>query len=1596
MVATRRSGSAGKSPSDTNEESTGGQEEPRKLRGRRLSAGNADSGKRSASPAELPEVTSAKRQKIDEGEQAEKAADNTEALEPEKGAEPVDAVPAVEGAKPTSPLREVKDEVVEDAPGAQVKEEEEAPQGLPPAESPRPPNQHLAGSPAAQLGNYGEFQLRMRLMRAKQQAEAEAMRTPLMAPSSSLAEQKWGDLISQFPENPHAVLSGVCFTIGRSKSCSLRLPDAEVSGMLARIFLKGNLVYFENLGGTGTVSLNGRDAKRGDKAVLKSGDELTFSGSKQFAYIFQQRTDTPLPLRQGGAFPSVDFDDNMERVMLKIPRPSPTPVSDLMIETLSRLPNARSPREGPNPKPPLPTRAFATSLRDAAIAEMRTLQAEKEALERYVSQWQASKDSVVSNPESSQGREKEGETAEAEKAGGHTPKEAAGKEGVYALNRARSFEALLQAAGEASKGREAVGEEKDGNEGGGEAEKAAPESEMKADLGTGGVVEAGQTDGEGTRIEPQVSKEPQAGEAKGLREAPSLPNPGKDEPVDLDAKTKAAEGAVAAKRAALKESFAKALVDPSGATVSFANFPYYLSETTKQLLIGSAFVHLKKNEYVKYTKELAALSPRMLLAGGSGTDIYQETLVRALAAHFGAKLMVMDAAGTDEEPSPTEEAEEVVEPAVEAVPEEERKVDAMSTEEPTVPETGNHADAGDPPKKAPAATDEGGDMVVDEEKPTEATPSEPPAPVVLEREGTPTETRPIEQRVSEAAKAKALAETDITQETDNPTRPAETPEANSLEPMETEAQPSSSENGTDNAAEVPDLNLAPTSGKAALERKEGELEPGETKVEPGGKEILLEDSVAVTREPGERDPPGSGEKDDDSVHALLEGDNEDEKEEDFWGRSDAKMDRIERSLSVLLATSRPEGGRGEQGARGKEGKKGQFFKRGDRVRFRGGPGTANVSSSLHTYLCGLAAEKQLKTDPPIRGPCVGCRGTVKLVYSPSHKLGISFDKAVPGGSNLGNQCDDGHGFWCNAANLELLETVEGVDTEGMRMDALFEVLSEASAAGPVILYIPDAERSIMGNLDKYLALRKKLEGLQGPIVAIASYIIPDAGKEKFHVGGSTLHKFGGQQTSLLELSFINTLSRLEERGKEQPKIAKVLEKLFPSKIKIQPPQKDSELHEWKKQIEKDVATLKAESNRGVIQKVLRESNVGCEQLAALEVKDQILSPDQAQKVVAWAASHYLMAAEEPAVKKGRLQLTVDSLRSGVELLRSLREDGSPLKKSLKDIVLEDDFEKRLLSEVIPAEEIGVGFDDIGALESVKETLRELVMLPLQRPELFSRGQLTKPTKGILLFGPPGTGKTMLAKAVATEAGANFINISVATIASKWFGEGEKYVKAVFTLASKLAPSIVFIDEVDSMLGRREKPGEHEAMRKIKNEFMANWDGLRTKDRERVLVLAATNRPFDLDEAVVRRMPRRLMVPLPDAENRRKILHVILGKEELSAAFDFEELSQMTDGYSGSDLKNLCVTAAYQPIREILENEKKERAKAKTEGRPWVAPSSDAPPPIRPLNMNDMRLAKEQVSASVSPDAASSTELEQWNDQYGEGGSRQKTQLTYFM
>uniref|UniRef100_A0A1D1YT74 ATPase family AAA domain-containing protein 1 n=1 Tax=Anthurium amnicola TaxID=1678845 RepID=A0A1D1YT74_9ARAE len=636
------------------------------------------------------------------------------------------------------------------------------------------------------------------------------------------------------------------------------------------------------------------------------------------------------------------------------------------------------------------------------------------------------------------------------------------------------------------------------------------------------------------------------------------------------------------------------------------------------------------------------------------------------------------------------------------------------------------------------------------------------------------------------------------------------------------------------------------------------------------------------------------------------------------------------------------------------------FKEGDRVRF-----------------VGPFQSTGLPVQAPPKGPSYGHRGKVLLAFerNGASKVGVRFDKQIS-----------------EADNLRLESSND--ETEKLAVSELLEVVSDECKNGPLIVFVKDIEKSLTGT-ELCISLKGKLEFMPAGVLVIASHVQMDNRKEKSHPGGLLFTKFGSNQTALLDFAFPDNFGRLHERNKEIPKTMKHLTRLFPNKVTIQLPQDEGQLLDWKQQLDRDVETLKAKSNILSLHAFLNRSGLECTDLDTVCIKDQGLTNESVDKIVGFALSHHLKHNKVEAVSKdSKLLLSSESIKYGVNMLQSIQSDAKSLKKSLKDVVTENEFEKRLLADVIPPNDIGVTFDDIGALENVKDTLKELVMLPLQRPELFCKGQLTKPCKGILLFGPPGTGKTMLAKAVATEAGANFINISMSSITSKWFGEGEKYVKAVFSLASKIAPSVVFVDEVDSLLGRRENPGEHEAMRKMKNEFMVNWDGLRTKDKERVLVLAATNRPFDLDEAVIRRLPRRLMVNLPDASNREKILRVILAKEELAQDADLEAVANMTDGYSGSDLKNLCVTAAHCPIREILEKEKKERKVALGEGRP--PPALHGSDDIRPLNMDDFRYAHEQVCASVSSESTNMSELLQWNELYGEGGSRKKKALSYFM
>ncbi|KAJ0235702.1 AAA-type ATPase family protein [Hirschfeldia incana] len=655
------------------------------------------------------------------------------------------------------------------------------------------------------------------------------------------------------------------------------------------------------------------------------------------------------------------------------------------------------------------------------------------------------------------------------------------------------------------------------------------------------------------------------------------------------------------------------------------------------------------------------------------------------------------------------------------------------------------------------------------------------------------------------------------------------------------------------------------------------------------------------------------------------------------------------------------------------------FKTGDRVKFVG----SSISSlpSFHS---------------PLRGPVLGFHGKVVLAFedNASSKIGVRFDKPIADGNDLGGLCEKDRGFFCAASSLRL-DSHSNDDIDNLAINEIFEVAANESENGSLILFLKDIEKCVSGSTDVYATLKSKLDNLPEKIVVIASQTQLDSRKEKSQPGGFLFTKLGGNQTALLDLAFPDNFGgRLQARNKEMSKSVKQITKLFPNKVAIQLPEDEALLMEWKEKLERDTEILKAQANITSIRAVLSKSRLGCPDLETLCIKDQSLSSESVEKVVGWAFSHHLMSCSEPTVKDNKLIISAESITYGLQVLDGIQNENKSTKKSLKDVVTENEFEKKLLSDVIPPSDIGVSFDDIGALENVKDTLKELVMLPLQRPELFGKGQLTKPTKGILLFGPPGTGKTMLAKAVATEAGANFINISMSSITSKWFGEGEKYVKAVFSLASKIAPSVIFVDEVDSMLGRRENPGEHEAMRKMKNEFMINWDGLRTKDKERVLVLAATNRPFDLDEAVIRRLPRKLMVNLPDSANRSKILSVILAKEEMAEDVDLEAIANMTDGYSGSDLKNLCVTAAHLPIREILEKEKKERHVAQAENRPM--PQSYNSTDIRPLNMNDFKTAHEQVCASVSTDSSNMNELQQWNELYGEGGSRKKTSLSYFL
>ena len=329
--------------------------------------------------------------------------------------------------------------------------------------------------------------------------------------------------------------------------------------------------------------------------------------------------------------------------------------------------------------------------------------------------------------------------------------------------------------------------------------------------------------------------------------------------------------------------------------------------------------------------------------------------------------------------------------------------------------------------------------------------------------------------------------------------------------------------------------------------------------------------------------------------------------------------------------------------------------------------------------------------------------------------------------------------------------------------------------------------------------------------------------------------------------------------------------------------------------------------------------------------------------------------------------------------------------------------KQIFNEIVVKGD-EVRWDDVAGLDAAKKALKEAVVYPFLRPDLFMG--LREPARGMLLFGPPGTGKTMLARAVATESRSTFFAISASSLTSKWLGESEKLVRALFSLAKALAPSIIFVDEIDSLLSSRGGSSEHESTRRIKTEFLIQWSDLQRAaagkqqsdkekaegDASRVLVLAATNMPWAIDEAARRRFVRRQYIPLPEALVRGEQLRTLLGHQKHSLnRKDIQVLVELTDGmlllpfnsvgtylpgidllilklsgFSGSDITALAKDAAMGPLRSL--------------GEALLYMSMDE---IRPINFDDFEASLINIRPSVSKQGLQ--EFEDWAREFGERG-----------
>lgn len=353
-----------------------------------------------------------------------------------------------------------------------------------------------------------------------------------------------------------------------------------------------------------------------------------------------------------------------------------------------------------------------------------------------------------------------------------------------------------------------------------------------------------------------------------------------------------------------------------------------------------------------------------------------------------------------------------------------------------------------------------------------------------------------------------------------------------------------------------------------------------------------------------------------------------------------------------------------------------------------------------------------------------------------------------------------------------------------------------------------------------------------------------------------------------------------------------------------------------------------------------------------ELQDLQLSARKTFESATSRAEFLLQIINDPANRKISIPKSVIS-KSGKP---KFEKEKPPTIKGVEAVLV-----TRIMDEVVDSSGSKVDWNDISGLERQKALLKETILLPFQRPDIFTG--VRAPPRGILMFGPPGTGKTLLAKAAAATAHCTFFSLSASSITSKWLGESEKLIRALFACARHFQPSIIFIDEIDSLLQARGE-SENEAMRRVKTEFLLQFDGMNSASGERIIVIGATNRPGDLDEAARRRFTKRILIPLPDHAARMAILQKLLLSVSCDLkARDFDKLVQRTEGFSAADISALASDIALNPIREM-------------DTQTILTRPTNS---IRPINWSDVEKSLLNCKSSVDPESIKT--CEKWNAQY---------------